>query len=113
MFKPEVNEDIDFQIFPPPSTDDRDDFKIKPDKKDLIKKISLKHADITPIHKKNDTNDKNNYRPVSILPFLSKPFKKFLYDQIYVYTDSILSKAQCSFRKGYSTQYSIIAMIEK
>ena len=52
MFKPEVNEDIDFQIFPPPSTDDRDDFKIKPDKKDLIKKISLKHADITPIHKK-------------------------------------------------------------
>ena len=52
MFKPEVKEDIDFQIFPPASTDDRDDFKIKPDKKDLIKKISLKHADITLVHKK-------------------------------------------------------------
>ena len=36
-----------------------------------------------------------------------------MYDQIYAYTDSILSKAQCGFRKGYSTQYSIIAMIEK
>ena len=39
--------------------------------------------------------------------------EKGLYDQIYAYTDSILSKAQCGFRKGYSTQYSIIAMIEK
>ena len=44
---------------------------------------------------------------------MSKVFEKCLYDQIYAYTDSILSKAQCGFRKGYSTQYSIIAMIEK
>ena len=35
------------------------------------------------------------------------------YDQIYACTDSILSKAQCGFKKGYSTQYSIIVMIEK
>ena len=43
----------------------------------------------------------------------SKAFEKCLYDQIYAYTDSILSKAQCGFRKGYSTQYWIIAMTEK
>ena len=73
---------------------------------------SLKQADITPVHKKDDTNDKSKYRPVSILPSLPKAFEKCLYDRIYAYTDSILSKAQCSFRKGYSTQYSIIAMIE-
>ena len=41
---------------------------------------SLRLADITPVHKKDDTNDKSNYRPVSILPFLSKPFDKCLYD---------------------------------
>ena len=29
---------------------------------------SLKQTDITPVHKKDDTNDKNNYTPVSILP---------------------------------------------
>ena len=34
-------------------------------------------------------------------------------EQIYAYTDSILSKAQCGFRKSSSIQYSIIAMIEK
>ena len=44
---------------------------------------------------------------------MSKAFEKCLYYQIYAYTDSIFSKAQCGFRKGYSTQYSIIAMIEK
>ena len=32
---------------------------------------SSKQADITPVHKKDDTNDKNNYRPVSILCSLS------------------------------------------
>ena len=74
---------------------------------------SLKQADITPVHKKDDTNDNNNYRPVSILPSLCKAFEKCLYDQIYAYTDSIFSKAQCGFIKGYSTQYSCIAMIEK
>ena len=44
---------------------------------------------------------------------LTKAFEKSWYDQIYAYNDSILSKVQCDFRKGYSTQYSIIAMTEK
>ena len=34
-------------------------------------------------------------------------------EQIYACTNSILSKTQCGFRKGNSSQYSIIAMIEK
>ena len=48
-----------------------------------------------------------------MLPSLFKAFVKCLYDQIYAYTDSILSKAQCGFRKGCSTQYSIIIMVKK
>ena len=44
---------------------------------------------------------------------MSKDFEKCLYDQIYGYTDSILSQAQCGFRKGCSTQYSIMTMTEK
>ena len=61
---------------------------------------SLKQADLSPAHKKDDTNDKNNYRPVSILPSLSKTLEICLYDHIYAYTDNSLSKAQCGFRKG-------------
>ena len=75
--------------------------------------LPLKQLGITPIHKKDATNEKSNYRPVCILTSLSKPFKTCLYDQFYVYTDNILSRTQCRFGKGYSTQYSIIAMIEK
>ena len=73
----------------------------------------LKKADIIPIYKKDDPFDKTNYRPISILPVLSKPFERCLYDQIYEYIDTILSNVQCGFRKGFSTQYSLIAMIEK
>ena len=57
--------------------------------------------------------DKNNYRPASILPSLSKAFEKCQYYQIYSYTSGILSKYQCVFRRGYSTQYLIIEMVEK
>ena len=74
---------------------------------------SFKQANITLLHKKDDTNNKNNYRPVSILRSLSTTFEKCLYDQIYTYASSFISKAQCGFRKGCCTQYSIIAMIEK
>ena len=35
-----------------------------------------------------------------------------LYDQIYEYIESILPKVQCGFRKYFSTQYSLTAMIE-
>ena len=72
----------------------------------------LKQADITLVHKKDDTNDKNSYTPARILPSFSKAFEKCLFDQIYAYIDSILSNAQCGFRKDYSSQYSIISMIE-
>ena len=74
---------------------------------------SLKQAEITPIPKTKDTNYKNNYRPVSILPSVSNAFEKCLYDQIYGYTDTIPFKVQFDFGKGYSTQYSLITMTEK
>ena len=73
----------------------------------------LKKADIKPVYKKDDLFDKTNYRPISILPVLSKPFERCLYDQIYEYFDTVLSKVQCGFRKSFSAQYSLIAMIEK
>ena len=35
---------------------------------------NLKLADITPVCKKNDFLDKTNYRPVNVLPLVSKMF---------------------------------------
>ena len=42
----------------------------------------LKVADITPVHKKDDTTKKDNYRPVNILPVISKIFERIIFDQI-------------------------------
>ena len=46
----------------------------------------LKLAETTPIHKKEDPFDKDNYRPISILPLISKVFEKIIYSQVYSYT---------------------------
>ena len=40
---------------------------------------SLKNATITPVYEKDDPTDKVNYRPVSVLPLLSKIFEKVIY----------------------------------
>ena len=58
----------------------------------------LKNADVIPVFKKKDRNNIENYRPVSILPNLSKIYERCLYDQ---YFSHILSKWQCGFRKSF------------
>ena len=73
----------------------------------------LKLADITPAHKKDDICDKSNYRPVSILPAISKIFERIIYNQINEYIDNKLSKYLCGFRAGFSTQYCLLVLIEK
>ena len=74
--------------------------------------VNLKNADISPLFKKLDRLSKNNYRPVSILPTLSKLYEKILYIQIYNYFDNIFSKYLCGFRKGHSTQHCLLFMLE-
>ena len=73
----------------------------------------LKKADIIPIHKKKSKFDIENYRPVSILPVLSKIYERCMFDQMYSYFNQILSKHQCGFRQGHSTQHSLLLMVEK
>ena len=56
---------------------------------------------------------KNNYRPVSILPPISKLFERTMYDQISNYIDKHLSPFLCGFRRGYSTQHCLTVMIDR
>ena len=74
---------------------------------------TLKLADITPVHKKSDRTIDDNYRPVSILPPISKIFERNMYDPMYSYVDQYLSPFLFGFRKGFSTQYCLIVMLEK
>ena len=73
----------------------------------------LKYAFVTPVFKKDDKSDKSNYRPISILPKPSKVYERIMQNQIYRYLNKFFSKYQCGFRKGFSAQHCLIAMIEK
>ena len=73
----------------------------------------LKHADVIPVHKKNEKCDKTNYRQVRILTNISKIYEKLLYNQLFKYFDSLLATNQCGFRKGFSSQYCLLVMLKK
>ena len=72
---------------------------------------SLKNANITPVYKKDDPTDKVNYRPVSVLPLLSKIFEKVIYNQLQGYLDLFLNKLLCGFRKAHSTQHALFKLL--
>jgi len=72
-----------------------------------------KLADVTPIFKKEDKLFKGNYRPVSILPALSKIFEKLMSYQIDEYMKDKFSLYLCGFRKGMSSQNCLLLMLEK
>ena len=75
--------------------------------------VELKLADITPLHKKLETIYKENFRPVSLLPVVSKIFERIMHKQMKSYIESFLSKWLCGYRKGYNAQYALTAMIER
>ena len=73
----------------------------------------LNMADITPIFKKEDPLDKINYRPISILTTVSKISQRILFNQLQRFSNKFLSPLFCGFRKGYSTQYALINLLQK
>ena len=73
----------------------------------------LKLADITPIYQKDDPNKSKNYRPVSVLPAVSKVFEKITHDQIIQYINSFLTPYLCGYRKGFGNQQVLLSLIEK
>lgn len=73
----------------------------------------LKLADITPLHKKLENIKKENYRPVSLLPVVSKLFERLMQKQMKVFVENFLSSFLCGYRKGFNSQYALLAMIEK
>ena len=73
----------------------------------------LKLAEIKPNFKKADHCLKENYRPISLLPSVSKIYEKILHEQISIYFETIMSPLQCGFRKGHNAQNSLLVLLEK
>lgn len=75
----------------------------------------FKRALIKPIFKSGDQQLFNNYRPISILPFLSKILEKLIYIRLstFIHDNKILSEDQFGFRKKRSTFMPIIEFYDR
>jgi hypothetical protein len=62
-------------------------------------------ARASPLYKNGQKNLPGNYRPISVLPAVSKVMEIILYDQLYDYLTKfqLLNDCQFGFRKSHLT----------
>ena len=70
-----------------------------------------KLAEVIPIHKSGSKRDAHNYRPISILPNISKIAERVMHTQIIQYLNnySLLPDCQHGFRPTHSTETAVIS----
>ena len=75
----------------------------------------LKLAKIVPIFKKNDKHTFENYRPISILPSISKIFEKIVFHQLFTYfsKNNYLDSNQYGFRNLHSTEHAVLEIVDR
>jgi len=74
----------------------------------------LKTATVVPIHKSGDINCVDNYRPISMLPILSKIFEKLMLRRLksFLKASNLLNDNQFGFRENSSTSDALLEFIE-
>ncbi len=75
----------------------------------------FKIGKIIPIFKKDDETQFTNYRPITLLPTISKIFEKIIFKQLYeIFLDNkLLYHSQYGFREGHSTEYTSLELIDR
>ena len=73
-----------------------------------------KEAKIKPLFKSGAKDDKNNYRPISIHPTVSKLIEKWVENKFSEYLNEydLLHQSQSGFRSNHSTESAIVRMID-
>ena len=74
-----------------------------------------KVAKLKLLYKKGTKTDPINFRPISLLPIVSKIIEKVIHDQTmnYLTENSILYRHQSGFRKNHSTDTSLAYLTDK
>ena len=69
----------------------------------------MKIAKIIPIHKSGPTDQHTNYRPISILPSLSKVLERVVHNRLteFITDNGILTDCQFGFRSQRSTETAL------
>ena len=71
----------------------------------------LKFAGVKPVFKKKVTLDNTNYKPVSVLPPVSKIFERLMQKQMNIWKTNYLL-IYVDTGKGYSTHCALLSLIE-
>ena len=74
----------------------------------------LKIAKVKPLFKRGDACQLNNYRPISLLPTISKVFERVIYSQLYTYfsENNLLSEQQYGYRAQHSTELASVKLVD-
>lgn len=75
---------------------------------------SLKQSIVKPLFKKGDRCSMDNYRPVALIPILSKVFEKVLHKRLVSFMEKkgIIREEQNGFRKGRSTSLATFKLLK-
>ena len=72
-------------------------------------------AKVTPLYKDGARNDINNYRPISVLPVLSKILEKHVASSLskFLRDNNLLYELKSAFRPGHSTETALIRLTDQ
>ena len=75
----------------------------------------MKIAKVAPVYKKGDPKMFANYRPISVLPSLSKILERIVYNKLLAFLNkhNILFNGQYGFRAGISTEMALVDAVDK
>ena len=74
-----------------------------------------KVAKVAPLHKKEEVIYPKNYRPVSLLPVISKVLERAIFEQMikYLEENNLLHPSHHGFRSGHSTVTALVEMYDQ
>ena len=74
----------------------------------------LKISRVRPMFKNGDTSHINNYRPISILPSISKIFEYVIFHQFFYYMSHnvLFCQEQFGFRTAHSTELAALQLTD-
>ena len=74
----------------------------------------MKVAQVIPLYKAGAQDSFGNYRPISLLPNLSKIYERAMYNRLEQFLEKkqIISPSQFGFRKMHSTGHALVNIVE-
>ena len=67
-----------------------------------------------PVFKKEQSENMDNYRPISVLPTVSKLLERAVHEQLYRFltTNHLLNLYQCGFRRYHLTETAVVSLTD-